>query len=223
MTPTLPADSVPVDYRGEPNKYVIPYTVSTLTPDPLPNLPPYTWHDYMATLPEWEKDLLSSIQFVDRRRLLHSLRSDENLFMASDGGVTNQQGSFGAVIATSDHILIECGGRAHGTDPRPFRAEGYGILAILRLAFHLRYFYLTGNAPLQFRLYCDSAASQRLSSTLPRRFLFSEVDVKMQILSAMQAGSLHVVFEDVEGHQYTKYPERPLSWAAQLNMRCDEI
>jgi hypothetical protein len=45
----------------------------------------------------------------------------------------------------------------------------------------------------------------------------------MQILSAMQAGGLQVVLEHVEGHQDTKYPERPPSWAAKLNMRCDEI
>jgi hypothetical protein len=156
MNSTLPADSVPVGYHDEPNKYVIPYTVSTLTPDPLPKLPPYTWQDYLATLPEWEQDLLRSTQFVDRRQLLSSLRNDANLFMASDGGAANKRGSFDAVIATSDHILIECGGRAHGTDPRSFRAEGYGILAILRLAFHLRYFYLIGNSLLYFRLYCDS-------------------------------------------------------------------
>jgi hypothetical protein len=220
-----------VDYQSEPNKYVIPYTVSTLAPEPLPPLPTYTWKQYVAALPEWENDVLSSVNFVDRRRLLTALRNDANLFMVSDGGAANQQqGSFGSVIASSKHILIECGGRAQGADPRSFTAEGYGILAILRLAFHLRYFYLTGNATLQFRLYCDSEsllkridASRRLLRTLPRCFLFSEVDVEMQILSAVQAGSLHVVFEHVEGHQDTKYPERPLSWAAKLNMPCDEI
>jgi hypothetical protein len=32
-----------------------------------------------------------------------------------------------------------------------------------------------------------------------------------------------MAFEHVEGHQDTKYPDGPLSWAAQLNQRCDEI
>jgi hypothetical protein len=45
----------------------------------------------------------------------------------------------------------------------------------------------------------------------------------MQILSAVRALGSVVQFEHVEGHQDTKYPEKPLPWEAQLNQRCDEI
>jgi hypothetical protein len=187
--------------------------------------PPVTWPDYIMSLSAWEQELLGSVTFIDRHDLLVALHSEALLYLASDGGAANQRGSFGAVIATTEHILIECGGRALGADPRSFRAEGYGILAILRLAFHLRHFYITGNHSLRFKLYCDSEsllkrieASRRLSRTLPRRFLFSEVDVEMQILSALQAIGTKVLLEHVEGHQDTKYPDEPLSWAAQLNM-----
>jgi hypothetical protein len=45
----------------------------------------------------------------------------------------------------------------------------------------------------------------------------------MQILAYLQAFVAPVAFEHVEGHQDTKYPDEPLSWAAQLNQRCDEI
>jgi hypothetical protein len=169
--------------------------------------------------------------FVDRRGLLDALRSADHLYLASDGGAANQRGSFGALLATCfGSILIKCGGRALGADPRSFRAEGYGILAILWLALHLRHFYITGNPSLRFQLYCDSKsllkrieASRRLSRTIPHRFLFSEVDVEMQIISVLQAISTKVLLDHVEGHQDTKYPDEPLSWAAQLNMRCDEI
>jgi hypothetical protein len=133
------------------------------------------------------------------------------------------------VLATDKHILAECGGRAQGANPCSFRAEGYGILAVLRLVFYLRYFYVTRNTHLRFRLYCDSEsllkrieASRSLRWVTPRRFLYSEVDVGMQILSAIRALGLVVQFEHVEGHQ-EKYPERPLPWEAQLNQRCDEI
>jgi hypothetical protein len=40
----------------------------------------------------------------------------------------------------------------------------------------------------------------------------------MQILAALQTVAYLVVFEHIWGHQDTKYPDRPLSWAAQLNM-----
>jgi hypothetical protein len=45
----------------------------------------------------------------------------------------------------------------------------------------------------------------------------------MQILASLQALVAPVVLEHAEGHQDTKYPVEPLSWAAQLNQRCDEI
>jgi hypothetical protein len=89
-------------------------------------------------------------------------------------------------------------------------------------------FYITGNASLCFQLYCDSEsllkrikASRRLSRKIPRRFLFSKVDGEMQILSTLQAIGTKFILEHVEGHQDTKYPDEPLSWAAQLNMLCD--
>jgi hypothetical protein len=182
------------------------------------------------TLPAWETSLLRSGAFVDRRQLFEELRSAPRLYLASDGGAANHKGSFGAVIATDKRILVECGGRAQGANPWSFRAEGYGILAVLRFVFHLRYFYVTRNTDLRFRLYCDSESllkriekSRTLRRMTPRRFLYSEVDVEMQILDAIDALGTAVCFEHVEGHQDTKYPDRPLPWEAQLNQRCDEI
>jgi hypothetical protein len=111
-----------------------------------------------------------------------------------------------------------------------FPFSGYGILAILRLLFHIRYFYVLTYRQARFRLYCDSEsllnkieASRKLKRTIPRRYLFSEVDVEMQILASIQSLASFVELEHVEGHQDTKYPGRPLPWEAQLNQHCDEI
>jgi hypothetical protein len=133
------------------------------------------------------------------------------------------------MLVTDDNILVEYRGRAHGEDPHSLRAEGYGILAILRLTFHLRYFYITRNMRLKFRLYRDSesllkhitayrALVQRKS---PRRFMSSEVDVEMQILAAMEALTARIDLGHVGGNQTTKYPNQPLPWDAQLNQRCE--
>jgi hypothetical protein len=172
------------------------------------------------------------VTVVDRRRLFSSLRSLEVLFLASsEVPPTNWALTMALLwLATQDHILIECGGRAQGAYPHSFRAEGYGILAILRLVFWLRHFYITRNASLRFWLYCDSesllkriAPLRALTQTITRRFLSSEVDVEMQILQAVTELESDVAFEHVEGHQDTKYPGRPLPRTAQLNQRCDEI
>jgi hypothetical protein len=223
-------DAVPVEYWEEPDTYVIPDTISSLASDPPLAPSPSHWTEYIQTLPIWEQELLCSMTFVDRRRLFSALRSEEVLLLASKGGATDKLGSYGALMATQDHILIECGGRAQGANPRSFRVEGYGISAILRLVFRMRHFYITRNASLRFRLYYDSesllkriAASQALTRIIPRRFLSSEVYVEMQILAVVAALEADVAFEHVEGHQDTKYPGRPLPRAAQLNQRCDEI
>jgi hypothetical protein len=129
-------------------------------------------------------------------------------------------------------MFLECGGRAYGADPKSFRSEGYGILAIFRLVFHARQLYCTRNRRLRFTLVCDSKslierfeASRALSRLAPRRLLFSEADVEMQILSAI-ASLGTVALEHVRGHQDDDDDDddgEPLSWEAQLNQRCDAL
>jgi hypothetical protein len=103
------------------------------------------------------------------------------------------------------------------------------MLAILRLVFHVRYFYWTRNRTLRFTLLCNSKslidqleASRALTQPPPRRHLFSEADVELQILSAM-ASLGPVALEHVLGHQDDNDDGEPLSWEAQLNQRCDTL
>jgi hypothetical protein len=126
------------------------------------------WADYVDALPNCEQIvLLQHIQFVDRAQLLGELRTAQLLLLALDGGAHSLQGSFGCLLATQETILLDCGGRVYGLDPRSFRAEGYGMLTILRLVHHIRYFYVTGNSALKFRLYCDSdSLIKRLQGSL---------------------------------------------------------
>jgi hypothetical protein len=103
------------------------------------------------------------------------------------------------------------------------------MLAILRLVFHAQHFYCTRNRRLRFTLLCDSKnlierleASRALSRLAPRRLLFSEADVEMQILSAIDSLGT-VALEHVRGHQDDKDDGEPLSWEAQLSQHCDEL
>jgi hypothetical protein len=113
------------------------------------------------------------------------------------------------------------------TKPR----RGFGIKLIYGAGhggdlFHIQYFYVLNCRQARLWLYCDSeslikriAASRKLQRLVPRRYLFSEVDVEMQILSSIQALASVVELEHVEGHQDTKYPGQPLPWEAALNQR----
>jgi hypothetical protein len=103
------------------------------------------------------------------------------------------------------------------------------MLAILRLVFHVRYFYWTRNRTLRFTLLCDSKslidrleASRALTRPALQRHLFSEADVELQILSAMTSLG-PVALEHVLGHQDDNDDGEPLSWEVQLNQRCDTL
>jgi hypothetical protein len=225
----LPPDAVPAKHHHEPNKLVIPFSVATLATVP-PQPPPATrWPNYLTSLPYWELMLLQHATFVNKPGLLEALRVARHLFLASDGGAADSKGSFGTVVANADTIFLECGGRAYGADPRSFRSKGYGILAILRLLFHVWYFYWTRNRTLRFTLLCDSKslidrleASRALTRLAPRRYLFSEADVELQILSAMPSLGT-VALEHVLGHQDDNDDGEPLSWEAQLIQQCDTL
>jgi hypothetical protein len=52
------------------------------------------------------------ILHLDLPALLSALADNVDLYLASDGGAIPLKGSFGAVLATDDAILVECGGRA---------------------------------------------------------------------------------------------------------------
>jgi hypothetical protein len=70
----LPADSVPVDYAKEPNKYVVPDMLLTLLQALLPFLAKaITWPMYLQSLPLWDRELLSSVKIVDQTRLFTAL------------------------------------------------------------------------------------------------------------------------------------------------------
>jgi hypothetical protein len=89
---------------------------------------------------------------------------------------------------------------------------------------------MTRNSKLTFAAYTDSEslilrleASLRLTHTAPRRTLFSESDVEVQLIDALGCFSPRPRLIHVEGHQDTKYPDRPPTWESNLNQRCDEI
>jgi hypothetical protein len=106
----LPPDAVPAEHHHEQKKLVIPFSVATFaTVRPQPT-PAARWPNYLASFPHWELKLLHHATFVNKIGLLGALRGARHLFLASDGGAADSKGSFGAVVADADTILLECGG-----------------------------------------------------------------------------------------------------------------
>jgi hypothetical protein len=104
------------------------------------------------------------------------------------------------------------------------------MLAITRLLLHLRRFYNFNLQQMRLKLVCNAkslldrlAASQELMWAVPQRFLFSEGGAEMAILDSFRELKADLTLEHFKSHQDTKYPNRPLTWEAILNNRCDAI
>jgi hypothetical protein len=93
------------------------------------------------------KNLLTHVAFVNKARLLTALRTSADLLLGSDGGASNLKGSFGALLADDKSILLECGGRAYGADPKSFCSEGctacspYCAWSFMSPTFTVKYTY----------------------------------------------------------------------------------
>ena len=167
---------------------------------------------------------------LDLDKLLDQISSTDPLVFCSDGGAASTVGSYGSIIATDDSILTETRGQAYGHTPRSFRAEGYGLLANLRLIYHLlSFFELPFTLPPLTIVSDNEGLLQRISSALrakylkPRKFLSSEIDLEMQIVDTLNQLDTDVSFSHVKGHQDGSIDPTDLPWQAQLNIRCDTI
>ena len=128
-------------------------------------------------------------------------------------------GSYGSIIATDDSILTETRGQAYGHTPRSFRAEGYGLLANLRLIYHLLLFFeLPLTLPPLTIVSDNEGLLQRISLALgakylkPRKFLSSEIDLEMQIVDTLNLLDTEVSFSHVKGHQDDSIDPTDLPW-----------
>jgi hypothetical protein len=96
---------------------------------------------HLAALDSWEADLLHFVQlkadvFTIMGKIIHGFSA------ASDGSVLHQtNGSFGWILATNNgERLVEAYGPVRGYRPTSYRAEGYGLLSVLRFITRIHEF-----------------------------------------------------------------------------------
>jgi hypothetical protein len=225
---SLPTDAAPVDITPQP-RFLVASLHHPINPTTSP--PTFlTFEDYTQSLPGWDRFLIENVLLLDLDCLLEQISNLHPLVFCSDGGAVNTIGSYGSIIATDDTILTETRGQAYGHTPRSFRAEAYGLLANLRLIFHLLSFFDLPPTLPPLSIVSDNAGLlQRISAALstkylkPRKFLSSEIDLEMQIVDTLGLLNCEVSFSHVQGHQDDSTDSTELPWHAQLNIRCDTI
>ena len=115
--------------------------------------PPTEIQTIIPTLPSWEQPLLNGLTLqVPMPELLQQLQSP--ILVASDGSVNKHRSSFGWVLATREgQRLLSSRGPAPGAKPTSYRAEGIGILSVLRFFLHFQQLY---NISISGTLLCDN-------------------------------------------------------------------
>ena len=156
-------EKITLDYDKDPNQDIIhpvisPYAVPVDVVER-----PYTWSvrrgwmqsgapiapveevaaesylDLMPTMQPWEWQLLWDIDMDCLEEDLWTALTTQVCYIATDGSAPNGKGSFAWVISDSNGtILVKSKGPVYGANITSFRAEGYGILAILRFLLRMK-------------------------------------------------------------------------------------
>ena len=136
--------------------------------------------------------------------------------MAADGSVKGPKASFGWVISTQQaRRIATCSGPAYGAKPGSYRAEGYGILSVLRLVFHLQ---TQWHVKVRFCLVCDNQAMVNRSNeqrdvptATPNSTMDAEWDVLAEIWNTQTQLQAQHTIEWIKGHQDKHKPYVALS------------
>ena len=229
----LPTRAVPVDGKLRPSGVIqIQAGYNQWAIPPLPAPPSTSIKDHIASLALWERVLLRGFDFLAPKIMVFHKLTDSPLLIASDGSYQSGKASFGWIISDADgNRLISCSGPCFGASLNSYRAEGYGILSVVRFLYHLRHQFQIDMKPCT--IYCDnqamvaraSAIPIHLNEQYPNRTLEPEWDIINQIWrtnSTIPEGQA-VSIRHIKGHQDQKKPYHELPIPAQLNCQADKL
>lgn len=137
--PNYPSNSFPIDVLDKSTYFQA--SIAWRIQPSIKNIKPTIWLDYISQLLDWECSLIKDNIQIWETILLKSLKNGAPLYLCSNGGAVASVGSYAAVIATENQIIITIKGRAHRLCPRSFRSEFYGVLAVLRYILHQLIFH----------------------------------------------------------------------------------
>ena len=118
-----------------------------------------SWKKYILTIHAWEQVIIKNITMnctIDEFNNI-LLNTNESLIVVSDGGCIQNIGSFGWVMGTNEHELIQGRGTVPGSPMSSHRAEGIGKLSWLVYIKHYLIFNKL-NIKCKVTSYCDNKA-----------------------------------------------------------------
>ena len=171
-------------------------------------------------------------------QLMHSALHGE-LFTASDGSApTATHGSYGFVIADRSQTFSTGSGPVHGATTTSFRAEIYGIIAVVQLLNAIP--QSSSHPPWKITHYCDNKSAILYATTFLRpdqpgtpppqatikyHPLCTDWDALRELQHHLQHSPHQWTFLHVKSHQdeHTDKPLEELPLRAQLNIQADRL
>jgi hypothetical protein len=154
--------------------------------------------------------LLQRVNFLGRtpHQIYLTLTQSNNLLLISDGGVDNDIGSTGWIIADSlGNRLVKGSSSVPGVNPRSYPAEGYAMAGGIAFLRHLCLYCKHLNQLPLTQIYCDNLSLVRkLNYFFTYRLapvkcvLHSEYDVLAQSFLLLQEYSITPKILHVKGH-----------------------
>jgi hypothetical protein len=232
----LPTDSVPVtdiEEKFEGFQFSIPSPAAIPTPTQ-EQTTPKTFKQYVASLDDWEQQLLSSTQesTEESEYDLHELlTTSKTMYLVTDGGAVEGHGYFGWVIATNSKILWRGKGRVPGNRHlmESLRTESVGMLSLTIFLLHYCKFHNIDLENENLFHYCDNSTVvkrmnwfQERVNTSANSHLAPDNDVQVQIEETFKKLKTKFPTRWVKGHQKPKEGEE-LPWEAALNIEADDL
>ena len=189
-----------------------------------------SWLEYISNTTEWESHLLSHSELLRDMAYIKSILQNHSntITCVSDGGVDNELGSYGWVIAHNDEILLQGKGHVPGSPMSSQRAECCGKLSWLTWIIHAQ-IYHDFEVGCCIESYCDNKSvvtkSKRSNDYAnPSYTITPNYDMFKTIFDQQQRISEHRLIDTkwVKGHQDIR-PNEQLPLEARLNIKADAL
>ncbi len=230
-TEELPSTSYPVTAIHRANSFEVQRVEFFTIPSSEPDVPS-TLIKQIAQLPDSLSQLLDDTEMlVSETDIGEALSKNETLYLASDGGAATNKGSYGWVLQVGLLPIARGKGRAQGSDPRSFRAEGYGMSSGLLYLLQIHRFYgIQRNRTTANKIICDNQGlltrignSTTWKYMTPNVTLRAEWDVESTIVDSYKQLGIPFTLVHVKSHQDDDGPVTGLTMEAQLNVQADAL
>jgi hypothetical protein len=185
---------------------------------------------------QWMDCFVENIKITDKDRLLQLFSQDElTIYIASDGGVFNYEGTFGVIFSDGVTSIAQNNGKFYSVDfcESSYRSEIFAMLSgIFSFKLLCSYTEIQSGEKITIKLSSDCRTLvTKINNRLKNRRTTnqhrdSDVDLELQLVYELQqllSSDVKITIEYVRSHQELKKVKSSLSHPEQMNIAADNL